>query len=102
MNRTDEIIEQAHHLTREGLNLGQIRDVLKAARSLHAIFERQCNGYADTDWGRAKEQLDQERETRIVATLKETLPNKVTIQGDPRGAPIIVNENSAGEFRVWG
>ncbi len=98
MNRTQEIIEQTHHLTREGLNLGQIRDVLKAARDLHAIFERQCNGYRDE----TAETRDTKKEERLVAFIKEALPNRVTVQGDPRGAPIIVNENSAGEFRVWG
>lgn len=100
MNRTEEIIEQAHNLTREGLTAYDITVVFKAARSLHLIHERQCNGYPASEFDQMKR--DERKEGYWIQLIKEKLPNRVTIQGDPRGAPVIVNEGGIHEFRVWG
>jgi hypothetical protein len=116
MNRTEEIIEQSHNLTKLGLSLGDIRDVLKYARVLNAINTRQCNGYQNDTmlgWDEKAAQRDEKRETKIKTLLIEILTgqenNKTPVfahsihfQGDPRGAPIIINEETQTEFRVWG
>lgn len=103
MNRTDEIIEQTFHLTRCGLSYSEIREVLKAARKLHAVSERQCNGYHEYEvshgYDKRDENAEKKAETIILAAL---IRENVEFQGDPRGAPVIVRTAKNGEFRIWG
>ena len=40
------------------VSINVYKKLLPVARQLHLISERQCNGYANTDWGRKQEQRD--------------------------------------------
>ena len=110
MNRTQEIIEQAANLSRLGFNSWYIDALFKAARGLHNIAERQCNGYRayDGGWDEKAELRDVKREERLRAIICDHFTRAEVSagwkhQGDPRGAPIIVTDKDGAElFRVWG
>lgn len=101
-----EIIEQSYHLTKIGLSLGDIRDVLKLARALNAINTRQCNGYRASQcspYYNGQEERDLRKEEKVKKQINAILGTGMAVfQGDPRGAPIIINEGGQTEFRIWG
>jgi hypothetical protein len=124
MNRKEEIIEQSLTLFKAGFRTTySISQVLKRAKWLHLIHERQCNGYSkiDTDkeasyshtWDAEAAAKDEAREERIKEQLRDLFsentgeiiaitsehrsdkPARLSIafQGDPRGAPVIIHSN---------
>jgi hypothetical protein len=133
MNRKEEIIEQSLTLFKAGFRTTYaVSQVLKRAKWLHLIHERQCDGYskhygASSDfeggnWDAEAEKRDEAREERIKAQLAELFTEQIGVgevylteeedgkprgigiafQGDPRGAPLIVYKDGQELGRVWG
>lgn len=86
-------LENAVELAKAGFEAWEIERLHKAARVLHRLDERACNGY--TDWqgkhdAGAEEKADK-REERIkkeIATLLASHNLIAYFQGDPRGWPL--------------
>lgn len=81
-----------------------IKHVLEAltpiSRRLNAINCRQCNGYADTDWGRKQEQRDNTKEARLIEKGKELATRiglKFYHQSDPRGCSVYLINKTMDE-----
>lgn len=79
--------------------LYDIQRLMRYGAKFHAIQERQCNGYANTDWGRAQESRDKRKEESVVRRIGDILanlePKGVTgcsvfakFGGDPRGCTV--------------
>lgn len=65
--------------------------LLPVASQLHRIAERQCNGYADTDWGRKQEQRDIRKESNLInkaISLALEVGLYAYHQTDPRGVSL--------------
>jgi hypothetical protein len=103
MNRTQELVEQTHNLTKLGYSISDIFGFFKMARSLHKIHENQCNGYSGYR-SVMKENRDLKKERQIVAIIGQ-IPN-LTIQSDPRGCPLhfkdIDSSKGKFDFYIWG
>lgn len=72
----------------------------KAARTLHRINERQCNGYAHPRlagvYFEKQEKRDEVMEERLRGAISHIIEDElklvVRFQGDPRGWPVVVEE----------
>lgn len=96
MSRNDTI-NNAAQLVRFGLAPADVAEIMSISRSLKRIAERQCNGYASTDWGREAESRDERRERSLLnkacqIAARAECPNgtgaMVYHQGDPRGCAL--------------
>src|SRR3990167_8774202 len=72
------------------------------SHKLRKIFERQCNGYSDTDWGRKQGARDNGKEVKLITEAeriaKEYFGLSVYIQTDPRGCALYLIENAKDEY----
>lgn len=80
-----------------------------AARRLHAIYERQCNGYAEAGapdgWDAIAEKRDEKREDAIISRVSACVAGtslKVVAQGDPRGSALYVLTPKTGRYNGMG
>ncbi len=72
------------------------KKLLPISRQLHNIVERQCNGYANTDWGRKQEQRDIKKESNLLnkaISLALEIDLYVFHQTDPRGVSLYLISN---------
>lgn len=72
------------------------KKLLPVARQLHNIGIRQCNGYADTDWGRKQEQRDIAKESNLLnkaISLADEIGLQIFHQTDPRGVSLYLVTN---------
>lgn len=81
------------------VTLHDVQRLMRYGATFHAIKERQCNGYANTDWGRAQESRDSRKETSIRKAIKEIA--NAHFGGDPRGCTvkIVVPDGATND---WG
>ncbi len=73
------------------------KKLLPVASQLHRIGERQCNGYANTDWGRKQEQRDIKKEAALLnraISLADEVGLQVYHQTDPRGVALYLIDNT--------
>lgn len=71
--------------------LHDLQRILRYGATYHGIQERECNGYANTDWGRAQEARDKDKARRMEAKLRSETKSfgaDVTFGGDPRGCTV--------------
>lgn len=76
-----------------GIGVEDAAKLISSAGSLHRIYERQCNGYANWrgDWDQKATDRDDKREQRLNRTVEDIATEydlRVYFQGDPRGWPI--------------
>ena len=67
------------------------RKLIPISRQLRLIGERQCNGYADTDWGRKQEARDAKKVENLLnraISLADEIGLQVYHQSDPRGVAL--------------
>lgn len=72
------------------------KKLLPVARQLHNIAVRQCNGYANTDWGRKQEQRDITKESNLLnkaISLASQTGLQIFHQTDPRGVSLYLVTN---------
>ena len=79
------------------------KNLLPVARQLHLIGERQCNGYANTDWGRKQEARDAKKEATLLnraISLADEIGLQAYHQTDPRGVALylITNEMDSTNY----
>lgn len=79
------------------------RRLLPVSRQLRLIGERQCNGYANTDWGRKQEARDNRREANLLnkaISLADEIGLIAFHQTDPRGCALylITNEMDSTNY----
>lgn len=70
--------------------------LLPVARQLNIIGVRQCNGYADTDWGRKQEARDAKKEANLLnraISLADEIGLQAYHQTDPRGVSLYLVTN---------
>jgi hypothetical protein len=70
------------------------------SRRLNAIDCRSCNGYADTDWGRAQEKRDNGKEVRLEKEgreLAQSIGLKFYHQTDPRGCSVYLIDSTMND-----
>ena len=90
-------------LNNTSLVINVYKRLLPVARQLHAIGERQCNGYTDTDWGRKQEARDIKKEANLLnkaISLADAIGLQVYHQTDPRGVSLylITNEMNSSNY----
>ena len=72
------------------------RRLLPVSRQLRLIGERQCNGYANTDWGRKQEARDARKEAKLLnraISLADEIGLQAYHQTDPRGCALYLITN---------
>jgi hypothetical protein len=77
----------------------------RCERGLRAIYCRQCNGYADTDWGRAQAERDERREARLIRQATKIAKGygvTITTQGDPRGSALRMATPKTRRYNTMG
>lgn len=77
--------------------------LLPVARQLNIIGVRQCNGYADTDWGRKQEARDSRKEANLLnkaISLADEIGLQAYHQTDPRGVSLylVTNEMDSSNY----
>jgi hypothetical protein len=77
--------------------------LLPVSRQLNIIAVRQCNGYANTDWGRKQESRDEKKEANLLnkaISLADELGLQAYHQTDPRGVALylITNEMDSTNY----
>ena len=73
------------------------RNLLPVSRQLRLIGERQCNGYADTDWGRKQEARDKAKEAKLInraISLADEVGLIAFHQTDPRGCALYLIDDT--------
>lgn len=72
------------------------RQLLPVSRQLRLIGERQCNGYANTDWGRRQEARDERKKANLLnkaISLADAIGLQIFHQTDPRGCALYLVTN---------
>ena len=90
MSRRDTI-ERAAVLGALGLLPSEVYDLMALQRKIHAIGERECNGYSgyrDNAAEQAKDERAERRALKRAAEIAEAHGLKVYHQGDPRGCAL--------------
>lgn len=77
--------------------------LLPVARQLNNIGVRQCNGYANTDWGRKQEARDAKKEANLLnkaISLADEIGLQAFHQTDPRGVSLylVTNEMDSSNY----
>ena len=67
------------------------RELKKIAKTIHKLDENDCNGFADTDWGRKAEARNNTKRINLLRRGRE-LANNISLavyhQADPRGCSL--------------
>ena len=85
------------------VSINVYKKLLPIASILHRIAERQCNGYAATDWGRKQEKRDERKEASLLnkaISLASQTGLYIYHQTDPRGCSLylITNEMDSTNY----
>lgn len=71
-----------------------------ASARIRGCNERECNGYADDDYGRRREARDAAMSKRMAGVARYICTHKLGlqlhIQGDPRGPSFIIGDKDSG------
>lgn len=90
-------------LNQASLVINVYKRLLPVARQLNIIGVRQCNGYADTDWGRKQEARDSRKEANLLnkaISLADEIGLQAYHQTDPRGVSLylVTNEMDSSNY----
>jgi hypothetical protein len=90
-------------INQASLVINVYKRLLPVARQLNIIGVRQCNGYADTDWGRKQEARDNRKEANLLnkaISLADEIGLQAYHQTDPRGVSLylITNEMDSSNY----
>lgn len=77
-------------------SINAYKALLPIARKLSNISVRQCNGYADTDWGRKQEARDEKKVSNLLneaISIASWTGLQIFHQTDPRGCSLYLVTN---------
>jgi hypothetical protein len=101
------VMAEASREISEARALEWLDGVEAAARTLHRVYVRRCNGYSGRDYAypeqiRARDNRMADRELDYLRQVFGELGLGLYLNGDPRGNPVGILTPKTGKFNTWG